>query len=63
MILPMQAVAEEIPIVDGRLWLLASDVENRSYIFGAGIGAIACDAQLGAAVGGTAGLVVDLFGR
>jgi hypothetical protein len=32
-------------------------------LVGAGIGAISGDAELGAAVGGTAGLVVDLFGR
>ena len=32
-------------------------------LVGAGIGAIAGDAQMGAAVGGTAGLVVDIFGR
>ena len=32
-------------------------------LVGAGIGAIAGDASLGAAVGGTAGAVVDIFGR
>ena len=32
-------------------------------IVGAGIGSIAGDSQLGAAVGFTAGLVTDLFGR
>ena len=30
---------------------------------GAGIGALAGDAEMGAAVGGTAGAVVDIFGR
>ena len=32
-------------------------------LVGAGIGSLAGDAEMGAAVGGTAGLVVDLFGR
>ena len=32
-------------------------------IIGAGIGSIAGDSQLGAAVGFTAGMVTDLFGR
>ena len=32
-------------------------------LVGAGIGAIAGDAELGAAVGGTAGAVVDIWGR
>jgi len=32
-------------------------------LVGAGIGAIAGDAEMGAVVGGTAGAVVDIFGR
>lgn len=32
-------------------------------VVGAGIGAIAGDAEMGAAVGMTAGAVVDIFGR
>lgn len=32
-------------------------------LVGAGIGALAGDAEMGAAVGATAGVVVDIFGR
>ena len=31
-----QAAAEDVPIVDGTLWMQSSDVEKRSYVIGAG---------------------------
>jgi hypothetical protein len=36
LLLPMQAVAEDVPIVDGILWMQSSGMEKRSYIIGAG---------------------------
>lgn len=36
LLLPVQAVAEDVPIVDGTLWMQSSDVEKRAYIIGAG---------------------------
>ena len=53
----------KILIVAGLLCLITACATVGGTLVGAGIGAIAGDARMGAAVGTTAGAVVDIFGR
>lgn len=51
------------PIAGLTLLVLAGCATIGGGLVGAGIGAIAGDAEMGAAVGVTTGAVIDIFGR
>lgn len=51
------------PIMGMTLLVLAGCATVGGGLIGAGIGAIAGDAKMGAAVGATTGAVIDIFGR
>lgn len=58
----MKSVLKLLVVVVCFLYLSACATVGGTIV-GAGIGAIAGDAELGAAVGATSGAVVDIFGR
>ena len=51
------------PVIGLSFLFLAGCATVGGGLIGAGIGALAGDAKMGAAVGMTAGAVVDIFGR
>ena len=51
------------PLVGMTVLILVGCATIGGAVVGTGIGALAGDAEMGAAVGATAGAVVDIFGR
>lgn len=58
----MKSILKVLVVIVWSLYLGACATVGGTIV-GAGIGAIAGDAELGAAVGATSGAVVDIFGR